>query len=151
MTDAAFIPLISDGHSLPGFDIAMSGPDLLAESGLQTAIIMSLFTDRRALPDDVIPDGGTDRRGWWGEAEFGSRLWLLEREKQMPSVLIRAREYSEEALQWLIDDGVAASITVTTEWVKAGMLGLRIEIQRPDNTSETHRFQTAWEATTHAI
>jgi len=158
MTDAAFIPLLADGTSLPGFDVAMSGADLLAESGLRTAVILSLFSDRRAAPDDVLPDGSSDRRGFWGDAladiegdQIGSRLWLLSREKQTADVLARAKEYAEESLQWLIDDGVAKSVDVVAAWVKTGMLGLHIVITRPDNTSATYRFEQAWEASVHAI
>jgi len=117
----------------PAFDIELGGFDLASESGLRTAVLLSLFTDRRAEADDALDDD--DRRGWWADAypsidrdQFGSRLWLLRREKQMPQVLARAREYAEQALRWLIDDGIATRVTVTAEIVSTGMLGLGIAI-----------------------
>lgn len=146
MTDAALI--WSDFSA----DIALAGYDLQADDGLQTAVILSLFTDRRADDDDVLP-GGDDRRGWWADAwpaepadRFGSRLWLLSREKQTNQVLIRAREYTEEALAWLVDDGVAQQVQVEASVVRTGVLGLLIQIDRPDGTAVDYRFDYLWEA-----
>jgi len=109
---------------------------LRTESGLRSAVIVSLFTDRRAAPGDEIPDGSNDRRGSWHDNFLddendlqGSRLWLLSREKELPQVLIRAREYAEEALKWLVDDGVAEHITVLASHVRAGVIGLHIVIR----------------------
>jgi phage gp46-like protein len=124
------------------FDIALAGADLATDDGLETAVIISLFTDRRADPDDVIPDGTGDRRGWWADAwptvdgDFiGSRLWLLAREKELPVVARRAEEYAEEALAWLLAEGVARAVRVTAEQVRRGVLGLTIVIERPDGTA----------------
>lgn len=81
-----------------------------------TNIIASLFTDARANEDDILPGGGVDKRGWWGDSfsdkKIGSRLWLLSREKQLSSVLKRAQEYAEEALQWMIKERLIKSVTV---------------------------------------
>jgi len=158
MTDIAFVPITPGGLSLPGYDLTMSGPDLLAENGLNTSVIISLFTDRQAEPGDVLPDGSSNRRGHWGDTfaavngdKLGSRLWLLSREKQTNATLNRAREYAEEALQWLIDDGVAATVTVKASWVRPGMLGMTIDIIRPDGSSENFRFEQAWNGALNAV
>ena len=103
----------------------IEGDLALDDDGLTTAVIISLFTDRRAAPDDPLPDDGDDRRGWWADAfpaiegdAIGSKLWLLSREKEVPAVAQRAREYAAEALQWLIDDGLATRIDVDAYFVK---------------------------------
>jgi phage gp46-like protein len=67
---------------------------------------------------------GADRRGWWADAfdqvnaldklapeSFGSRLWLLMREKQLPKTRERVRDYVLEALAWMIEDGMASAST----------------------------------------
>src|SRR6185437_4635110 len=84
---------------------------------LETMIIVSLFTDRRADPSDRIPQGQTDRRGWWGDSyadvpgyQLGSRLWLLENATTFPQMPVVARGYMLEALQWMIDDGIASKV-----------------------------------------
>lgn len=134
------------------FDIGIAGADLERDSGLETAVIISLFTDRRAEADDILPDGSDDRRGYWGDqyAEvegdlLGSRLWLLDREKQLPGVVQRAKQYAEEALAWLVEDGVAAKVIVTAEIPRPGMLGLVIEIHKPDGQQLGFRFSNLWD------
>jgi phage gp46-like protein len=103
--------------------------DLQSGNDLQTAVLISLFTDRVASADDIPPDGTTDPRGWWADdaaSPVGSRLWLLARAKQTDDTLQRAYDYIVEALQWLIDDGVVARFGITVEWSAAGTLGARI-------------------------
>lgn len=133
-------------------DLVLDAGDLTTDDGLKTAVIVSLFTDRRARPDDRLPEEGADPRGWWGDAlareaddQIGSRLWLLAREKRRPEVLARAREYTDEALAWLIRDGVAQAVTVTAEFTTEGWLALGIEIDRPGGPSRL-RFDHVWKA-----
>ena len=149
----------------PRFDWAIKDQDLAGDDGLETAIILSLFTDRRALEDDPLPDGSDDRRGWWADAyvgqdHIGSRLWLLEREKDTREVVNRARDYAEEALQWLVEDGIALGIEVMAGWVESsgalteqktatvipGVLGLGLVIYRSGKTPDKYRFQTQFMA-----
>lgn len=144
--DAALI-MLADGT----FDLSLDGPDLATDNGLRTAVIVSLFSDARAREDDVIPDGTAERRGWWADTfspiaadAFGSRQWLLGREKQIPSTLARAKEYAEESLQWLIDDGVARAVTATAYVVRPGVLGIDIVIARANDAVARYRFDSFW-------
>lgn len=134
-------------------DFTIVANDLETDDGLETAVLVSLFTDRRAATDDAIPDGTDDRRGWWGDPTLptpndliGSRLWLLSREKQQQSVLDRAAEYAREALQWLLDDRVSDQIDVTAEIVRTGILGLLVVIHRPAKATAEFRFDFNWQA-----
>ncbi len=135
-----------------GADYALDGLGLVADDGLQTAVILSLFTDRRAHRDDVLPGDPTDLKGWWADAYpmlpgdlIGSRLWLLSREKQLPEVLVRAQQYAEEALQWLLDDGVAGSVVCSAQAVRMGLLGLTVDITPPLATSPNRfKFEILW-------
>lgn len=115
---------------------------------LTRAVIISLFTWRRALPDDPVEG---IRWGWWGDGldgltndRIGSRLWLLGREKLTLSTINRAREYAEEALQWMLDDGVASRVTVTTERRGLDALALRALIERDNEAPIDLRFDNAW-------
>lgn len=134
-----------------GADYLLDSLGLAEDEGLETAVIISLFTDRRANADDVIPDGSTELRGWFGDAfndddhdQIGSRLWLLSREKQLPSVLVRAQQYAQEALQWLIDDGVAQSVEVVASNPRDGILALAVSIYRPLQPVTQFRFDAFW-------
>lgn len=98
--------------------------DLESEEGLRTAVLLSLYTDRRANNDDTLPGDDSDRRGWLGDElmpdpddRIGSRLWLLERSKVTSDMRADAENYIREALQWMIDDGVVLEVGVTTELV----------------------------------
>jgi phage gp46-like protein len=135
-------------------DYRVEGPGLEEDDGLETAVVLSLFSDRRANRDDALPDNSTERRGWWGDGfaevagdRFGSRLWLLSREKQTSEVLQRAREYAREALAWLVQDGIAREVIVTAEVVRQGVLGLGIEIRRGDAAAVRYRFDSFWNPT----
>jgi len=65
---------------------------------------------------------------WWADTSLGSRLYELRREKDRPRVGILAKQYSEEALKPLLDNGRAKSITVVADQPHNGWLNLNIEI-----------------------
>ena len=127
-------------------DWSLEGSQLASGNDLQTAVLISIFTDRIARTDDVIPDGTTDPRGWWadGDVQIGSRLWLLNRAKQTTETLNRARDYIAEALQWLIDDGVAMYFDLTCQWIAPGQLGAWLVIHRSDGTTTAMNFGWTW-------
>lgn len=124
-------------------DLAHGTSGLIKEEGLESAVLISLLTDRRANPDDALPDDDgrvkaipADRRGWCGDAlseddnddRIGSRLWLLVREKQTEETRRRAIHYANEALEWLIEDGIASTIEIEAEWEGIGRLNMLITI-----------------------
>ena len=145
------LEMIVEPNKLPRFELATSAAAMTEENSLQTAVIMSLFTDRLANTDDVIPDKTNDRRGWWADSvasteddNIGSRLWLLDREKQTTNVLRKAEEYAYEALEWLIEDEVASAVRVVATNPRDGWLNLNIQIDRPGQ--ETAQYNYLWEA-----
>lgn len=121
---------------------------LVTGQALTTAVYVSLFTDRKAGPDDKITDGSDDRRGWWGDSfadrPIGSRLWLLQRAKRTPETLRKARDMIREALQWLVDDGLVARFDVTTAWATATMLSATVTLWQRDGKKVALAYQWAW-------
>lgn len=131
------------------FDLQLSEADLVADNGLETAVSISLFTDRR-VSEDELPSLETDKRGWWGDMfpevdqdRIGSRLWTLEREKRTIEVLRRSEELSREALQWMIEDGLAGAITIQSEYNIGNQLIINVDISRPD--AESERYSVLWD------
>lgn len=119
-----------------GADLELAGTDFVLDHELMTPVIVGLFSDRRALDSDPLPDESTDRRGWWGDSyatgrQIGSRLWLLSREKQMREVPNRAREYTREGLEELLSQGRAVDADVAATVPKARVLNLVVAVQRP--------------------
>lgn len=135
-------------------DLSIIDNDLASDRGLMAAVVLSLFTDRRAETDDRPPSGDErDRRGWWADQfnevegdKFGSRLWLLDRSTLSNETVLRAKEYVDEALQWMIDDKVVAaiSVTVTRMNAPAGIL-IAGELQRPGRDPVSFRFAHTWD------
>ena len=81
-------------------DLAFGGSGLVMETSPQTAMLIAIGSDRRARPDDTLPNVVTDtyapsrlnaRRGTPLDALdgqgrlFGSRMWLLMQRKQNES------------------------------------------------------------------
>lgn len=135
-------------------DLVLAGQDLARDDGLETAVLLSLFTDLRVSPEQLRPgEDRDDLRGWWGDIrppvegdQFGSLLWLLAREKQTPEVLEKARQWAQQALAWLLEDRVAQAVTVTAEYAGLGRMHLQAVIERPDASRETYRYDFEWAA-----
>jgi phage gp46-like protein len=140
-------------------DWLFAAPDLVTGRDLETAAVISLFTDRLAEPDDRLPDPGDgDRRGWWADWDhegglIGSRLWLISREKQTEDVRLRAEDYCREALAWMLEDDVADSIVVTAAWAVGapGRLDVDVEIYRARALLLHRSFSWAWEQIEYAV
>lgn len=132
-------------------DVSVACGDLVTGNELSSQIMTSLFTDRRANDDDEIPDGTTDPRGWWADAidgvKIGSRLWLLERARAIPETFRLAKEYIQEALQWLIDDGVADKIDVEIGTVSGGcnIMTFLVSVKKPDGKQLKWKYRYAWD------
>lgn len=134
-------------------DLQFQNDDLVREIGLESAVLISLFTDKRADEDDDL-DNINDLRGWWGDqiSEYdddtiGSKLWLLERAKTTTETLIKVQEYAYESLKWMEDDGVVAKVEIDVErFGDPGndRLGLHVKLLKIDGTTEAFKFDDLW-------
>lgn len=106
------------------------------ETSLIRAVVISLFTWRRAATDDPVDDD--ERFGWWGDSyptiaddRIGSRLWLLRRVKLTADTQRDAEFYAREALQWLLDDQQVLEVDVLSERADSHRLNLRVILTVP--------------------
>jgi len=137
-----------------GGDLVLFGFDLERDDGLETAVIISLFTDRRASAEQIPPEyPQDDLRGYWGDItnasasdQTGSLLWLLAREKQLPQTLSRAEQYCREALSWMIEDLVSTRIDVVASYISQGWMRLVIDIYRPTGQAVRFQYNYEWSA-----
>ncbi|WP_312926135.1 phage GP46 family protein [Atlantibacter hermannii] len=115
---------------------------------LTRAVVISLFTWRRAKPDDEtdVP------MGWWGDTwpvaqndRYGSRLWLLQRKKLTNQTALEARTYIREALQWMIEDGLVSRIDLIIQRTGINELGNSITLWR-NGEPTTISFDDLWSA-----
>lgn len=65
---------------------------------------------------------------YWADPTLGSRLHELMREKDLARVYSLAKQYAEQALRPLADDGRALSVAITTNPLRAGWLMLLIDV-----------------------
>jgi len=128
-------------------DFVVKDNDLVRDPGLETAIVISLFTDRRVQFDKQEPPSPEDRRGWWGDnfnepGDFiGSRLWTLNRAKMKEDeILSNAEDFIREALQWMIDDGIIDTLGVTVTRLNNDTLRFVIQVARPKEVLNTFHF-----------
>ena len=76
---------------------------------------------------------------YWADPALGSRLHELKRDKDLPQVRLRAIQYSEQALQPLLNDGRAQSITIDAQKGPKGWLFLSVTVQ--DSAGSPHTFK----------
>lgn len=152
MADIALVWNAAEGHA----DLAMNatGTDLLLDDGLTTATIISLFTDAEAPPGAVIPDGSTNRRGYWGDMPLnstndtatvttGSLLWLYENALQTQDNRLAIQAAAENALAWMVTAGIAGSVNATATYPALGQCDLQIDIEQQGAT-KTLLFANIW-------
>lgn len=154
-------------------DLAIADPvetmnrgGLRSREALQTAVLIQLFSDARARDEDVLPDMlDPDRRGWWGDsvgrvpeqgqANIGSRLWLLRRSPLTPDTAVIAAEMVHEALQPIVDQGAVSHFEVETESSymrlatsapETGVLAIAVRGYDTDGQrSYDQRFEVLWD------
>ena len=142
-------------HLPAGGDIEIEHNGLSSDEGLVSLVLICLFTDARAADSDEIPDGTDDRRGWPGDSfsdfPWGSKLWLIEREKLTEAVRLRAENYANLSMQPLIRYGYARAVQVIATIPRMNWLALSIVLTRPDNSALTVEINKRWEAIANGV
>ncbi len=122
-------------------DFAMLGPGLETGHDLETAVLISLFTDGQADPGDVVYDH--DPRGWWADTyavyedpaltplpgdRIGSKLWQVFYRPRNQDTLNWLADEASKSLAWMLTDGVASAIDVQPLFTTSGGVGLIVTI-----------------------
>jgi len=140
--------LADRGHFLD-IDIEDNGHVISDGPDIETAVAISIFTDRRANDGDEVE--GSNKRGWWADSykdtKIGSRLWLLGRRKATAQTLKEAKEMVEECLAWVIEDEVAEEVVVENEWASTdpNRMNMLVQLIKPDESVLTFKFNYAWD------
>lgn len=117
-TDWAVKP---DNENVYDLDIDTANRDLAVTQGFDTALGCSLFSDRRAAPDEVADPW--KRRGWIGNLlspvpgdNFGSGIWLYEQSRATDAVRAAVKMEAVQALWWLVDGGLVQFVDAATAY-----------------------------------
>ncbi|HDW0515947.1 phage GP46 family protein [Enterobacter roggenkampii] len=134
--------------------LTVNGKNVSASSQLDPltrAVVISLFTHRRADPDDNVDVP----MGWWGDTwpvvandRYGSKLWVLQRSKLTNALVNTVRNYLRDALQWMQDDGVVTRIDIDIQRTGINELGNKIVLWRRDGPV-TISFNDLWSVITN--
>ncbi|MBW1784815.1 MAG: phage GP46 family protein [Deltaproteobacteria bacterium] len=123
--------------------------DFLGDEGLETAVLISLFSDAKVLADE-LPAGESTRRGWWGDLfpdvendKIGSKLWLSDRGKRTLANLTEMEAQATKSLEWMKLDGLAKDVFVEGEFLDEG-ISLAVSITKTDDSENL--FKVFWNA-----
>jgi phage gp46-like protein len=131
------------------FDMQI-GPDgdILTDDFFDTALLMSLFCERRATADEM-PQSEL-RRGWIGneetpDFEIGSKLWLYEQARATLTTFRGIETVVLNGLQWFIDDGLIVNNLAKVS-LNNGAITLETISERFGSTVDK-RFFKLWDNT----
>lgn len=149
MSDLA-LKRISNGE----FDLDFDGLDLLTSDGLENAVVISIgtYARERSLQKgvaNIVPKIG----GWWGDSTLsagdtlGCYIYEAFREKLTDGACDRVKDLVNDALKWMVTDGVAKSVTSTTAISGENQMTLSIKIVKPEGSPEYFVYELNWENT----
>jgi phage gp46-like protein len=123
-------------------DHVFNGSDYEWDFGPETPVLIALGCERRARPDDGLPDAQSDfyspsainpKRGFAGDALdpkgrlTGSRLWLFQRRKQDEPTRRGVESAIGEALGDFANEN-NFSIGVLVRWLRHNFLGIKVSV-----------------------
>ena len=122
-------------------DLNMLGSGLELGHDLETASLISMFTDAQADPGDIVYD--TDPAGAWIDTyaaledpallaipndRMGSKLWQVFARPRTQDTLNWLRNEIIRCHSWMIADGVASAVKADTFFTGPGGIGARVTI-----------------------
>lgn len=139
-------------NELPGgiwdIQIGFDG-DIETADSFDTYIIVALFTDARADESEVAQP--ERRRGWAGNEhtpgfEQGGKFWLFEQSRLTRATMNDAEAAAVDALQSLVDEGLAVSVRGARVTRTADAATLEIDIERARD-QVAKRYFDLWQNT----
>lgn len=130
------------------YEIQVEDGNIQSVDGLESTIVVSLFTDARA-PENIVSDA-IRRRGWVGNIlnenlqEIGSLLWLLDQSRLTTLDINEARIHALNSLQILIDRNIVNGISVEVTKTEIDVL---IKITFSDLENIIDEYITLWRVT----
>ena len=136
------------------FDLAFdeNSGDLSTSDSLENAVIISIGTYARernlGKSANLKPTVG----GWWGDAldekgVLGGYLYEAFPGKLNDATAKSVEGLVVDALKWMIDDGVAKSVTATAVVADAETVKLEVSVERPGGgEEEAFTYEVKWKA-----
>jgi phage gp46-like protein len=91
-----------------------------------------------SIPELVRMSIGTDKGTWFADPTFGSELWLLKKAGKVDGQTAGTLERMlRESLQWLVDDGLAATVDCAAERTGKNRIDYQVTATHKGGSSET--------------
>lgn len=141
----------SDGNFDLDFD--KSRGDLLMSDSLENAVTISIGTYSRERKLGRNANLKPCLGGWWGDALddngiLGGYLYEAFPGKLNTATAKSVEALVKEALQWMIDDGVAGSMECSASVVNDEFISLSVTLTRPNGEQENpFIYELKWMAT----
>lgn len=125
--------------------------DLLTTESLENAVVLSLgtFARERSL-DNVKSNLNPSIGGWWADSlsdvGMGSNVYESIPGKNVDATVKSVEKEAMEALQWMIGDGVAGSVSCSAK-VNGEIVVIAVKIVKPDGGEVNYAYEMNWEAT----
>ena len=125
--------------------------DFASVDGYDTALMMSLLCERRAIASQVFEP--SLRRGWLGNEnsredgfEQGSLVWLYEQARLNSDTTNGIEVYAAQGFQWLLDDNLVQSIELGASILRDGAIELDVNYYVANAPVETRNYRL-WQNT----
>lgn len=131
--------------SAPGepvrFDAVLDGDDFAVDRNYESAVYASLFSWARDDKSDMPSGFWADSYSKVANSRFGSLIRRVWRSKDVKDTYRLAKEYAEEALEWMVQDGWAEKIEVATDAPRKNWLRWKIIITIDDKTKLPYELE----------
>lgn len=137
------------------YDLDFDGAvgDLLTTNTLENAVVISIGTYARERKLGNVANLKPVIGGWWGDAldekgNLGGYLYEAFPGKLVDATARQVETLCSEALNWMVEDGVAKSVSCTAEIADSETMNLNVLIERPEGENdEAFLFELNWSAT----
>ena len=133
-------------------DFSEADHDLLTTDSLENVVIISIGTYARERNLDKVANLSPVVGGWWGDAldekgTLGGYLYEAFPGQLTDGTARQIETLVVDALQWMVNDGVAKSVKCGAEIVDNEVMSIQITIERPDGESVAMLYEIKWKAT----
>ena len=150
MSDVALIARPDGSFDL---DFDEKSKDLRLTDSLYSFVAISIGTyarNRNLKPNSAVlePQIG----GWWADAldslgTLGGYIYEAYPGPLSESTLSKVKDLVVEALQWMIDDGVAKSVDCNVTVGEKDVVTISVTIEKPDGANDDYKYELNWNAT----
>ena len=133
------------------YDIEFENGDFKIDDGLETALIVSILSDRRASESQVFQP--ELRRGWIGDLvttlpgyKLGSHIWLSEQARVTQETLSTIQDSAEKSLNWMLSASLILKVEAKATITSKDNILLTITITSPDGSVSIKAFNL-WKRT----